>query len=269
MAFDHSVDVRDYVQGLLERVGQRQHAAARHGIDERRHLPREHVSGGHRARDWKDHERVAIGVAGPEVIEVDPIVAAPQRHPVGERPVRHRRRVRRDTRVGGHPLPCVLVRDHVDRRREVLVAADVIWMRMRIDDHRHRLVGDCTNLIQDRLAVVWELRVDEHDAALRHEHRRVSAGTGNNVQVVADLLDRAGRRNARALLLRRRASHRKTHHDDRRKKSSACHQTTGHMNALVAVRAKTFGSRWRRLVRASRVWPRRHPDPHPPIRHEC
>src|SRR5207244_3600268 len=81
-------------------------------------------------------------------------------------------------------------------------------------------IGDGAHLIQDRLAVVWELGIDEHDTALRHEHRRVSAGAGNHVQVVADLLDRAGRRNTRALLLRRGASDRKTHHDDRWKKSS-------------------------------------------------
>ena len=47
--------------------------------------------------------------------------------------------------------------------------------------------GDRSDLAQDRLAVVGELRVDEHDAGLRHEYGRVSAGAGNHVQVVADL----------------------------------------------------------------------------------
>ena len=50
-------------------------------------------------------------------------------------------------------------------------------------------------------------------------NRRVSAGSRNHVQVVSDVLDRAGRRNPRALLCRH-AGHCETHYDDRRQRAA-------------------------------------------------
>ena len=50
-----------------------------------------------------------------------------------------------------------------------------------------------------RLAVVRELRVDKHDARGGHKHRGVAASAGNDIQVVADVCDRARRRNPRTL----------------------------------------------------------------------
>src|SRR3989442_15840096 len=67
--------------------------------------------------------------------------------------------------------------------------------------NRHRLFGDAAHLVPDRLAVVWEVGVDEHDAGVRHENGRVFAGTRNHVQVVADVLYPAGPGDTRALFV--------------------------------------------------------------------
>jgi hypothetical protein len=54
-----------------------------------------------------------------------------------------------------HPLVnvrCgVLVDDYVHRRRKLHAAAEVIWVRVRIDDGRDRLVGQLADLVKDRL----------------------------------------------------------------------------------------------------------------------
>ena len=49
--------------------------------------------------------------------------------------------------------------DDLDRRREELVAAGVIAVRVGVDDVGDRLVGDGLDLIEDRLAVVGEFLV--------------------------------------------------------------------------------------------------------------
>ena len=121
------------------------------------------------------------------------------------------------------PLLRVLVRHDLNRRSgglEVVVAAVVVRVHVRVDDRRHRLVGDRLHLRQDRFTVVGELGVDEDDALGGDEDRRITAGAANLVEVVLDLLDRAGRRNPRpgppsaSALLRRDTGDGHAGHDD-------------------------------------------------------
>ena len=69
----------------------------------------------------------------------------------------------------------VLLHDDVDRRRELDVAADVIAMRVRVDDRRHRLVRELLDLVEDRLAPARILRVDDDDAVAPDEDGGVAA----------------------------------------------------------------------------------------------
>ena len=75
--FNHGVDVGNSLERLLERVGQRDHAAAGHRVDEGRHLPGKDVAGGHGPERREHDERVAVRVAGTEVIEIDSILPLP------------------------------------------------------------------------------------------------------------------------------------------------------------------------------------------------
>ncbi len=85
----------------------------------------------------------------------------------------------------------VLVRDHLDRRREELVAASVIAMRVRIDDRGDGFVGHRSHLVQDRLTPVGEFGVDEDDAAGGDERGGIATAALDHEEVVADLLDSA------------------------------------------------------------------------------
>ncbi len=222
VTLDHEVHVLDPFQRLLERVGKRDHAATRRRIDQRRHVPRHQVADAHRPQRREHHERVTVGVAGTEVIEVDAILALPERRLVGKRAVGHPRGV--GLRIGHDPLLGVLVRhdlNHRSRGLEVVVAAVVIRVDVRVDDRRHRLVGDRLHLRQDRFAVVGQLGVNEDDPFGGDKHRRVTAGAADLVEALLDLLDRASRRNPRpgppsaaSALLRRDTGDCHAGHDD-------------------------------------------------------
>ena len=84
------------------------------------------------------------------------------------------------------------MRDDFHGRRELDVAADMVAMRMRVDDHPHRLVGDALDLLEQRLTPAWILRVDDDHAVRGDEDRAVpsTAGATHHVEVVAELLDR-------------------------------------------------------------------------------
>src|SRR5262245_1820078 len=85
------------------------------------------------------------------------------------------------------------MRDHVDRRRELDVAADVVRMRVRIDDRGHRLLGDLLELFQNRLAPGGYLGINQRDALGGYERRGVSAAAAEDIHVVSDLIDLNGR----------------------------------------------------------------------------
>src|SRR5207247_10469881 len=88
-----------------------------------------------------------------------------------------------------HLQPGVLLPDDFDRRRKELVAADVVAVRVRVDDGRYWLCGDGFDCVEYRLAPAGELRVDQNDAEIRDEDRRVSTSAREYVEVVPQLLD--------------------------------------------------------------------------------
>src|SRR5205807_6973593 len=61
-----------------QRRGVPGNAAAVAGINVWNRLPREHVTGVHRTERWKDDERIAIGMAGTEIKEIDFVFAFAQ-----------------------------------------------------------------------------------------------------------------------------------------------------------------------------------------------
>ena len=152
----------------------------------------EDVAGVHHLEVAEHHERVAVGVRRAEVVEVDRLVAVEHRQLVGVGLVGQRVLL-------GAPANCgifamlglgVGVGHDLDRGREEVVAAGVVAVRMGVDDVRHRLVGDRLHLVQDRLAPVGQLGVDEHDAVGSDEHGGVAGTTaGHHVEVVLHLLD--------------------------------------------------------------------------------
>ena len=142
------------LRGFGERVGDLDAAAAVVAVEQRYQLAGEDVAGVHHAQRRKDHPRIAVGVAAPEVIQIDPLRAAADRHLVLERAIGHvlsavrLEHVRRDAALGAfrrqpllHVGPGVRVRDEFDRGGKVDVAADVVVVGMGVDDPHHRLRG--------------------------------------------------------------------------------------------------------------------------------
>ena len=121
------------------------------------------------------------------------VVAAAERHLVLEGPLRHaapavlledvrgRSGRRRDAGRGTHRfhvLGGVLVGHDLDGRGELDVAADVVAMRVRVDDHRHRLVGDALDLLEQRLPPARVLGVDDDHAGRGDEDGAVPSTAG-------------------------------------------------------------------------------------------
>src|SRR4029453_11571350 len=67
----HRVDVLDRRNDLRKRLRMAHTAATVRHIDERQRLPRKHVAGMHRPQSGEHDERVAVGMTGTEVVEVD------------------------------------------------------------------------------------------------------------------------------------------------------------------------------------------------------
>ena len=129
---------------------------------------------------------------------------------------------------------------------DVIVAADVIGVAVRVDDQLDRLVGDLLDLAEDRRAVARHLGVDQHDAVLLHDDQRIPAAAENLVDVVFDVLDRLRRR-------KRRTRRRRTGGTGRRSagsrlglllRCSRCGQATGNQkcqNNLVFISRLPWG----------------------------
>jgi len=127
----------------------------------------------------KNDPGIAVGVAGPEVVEIDLVGAFADRHLVLERPLGHPDAVvfledRHLLHVGLR----VFLRDEVDRRRELHVAAHMVAVRVRVDQRRDRLRRQLLDLVQDRRAPARVLRVHDDDAVRGDEHGRVPAAAG-------------------------------------------------------------------------------------------
>ena len=201
-------DARDrLLQGLAELVGA---AVAVGNVDERQPLALEHVAGVHGARFPEHHERVAVGVAAPEVIEVDAVGAVEERHPLGVPGLRQILRVLALEGVAvGHRLAGlarhlgqgVLVHHEAHGVGQLDVAAAVVEVGVGVDDVGDGLVGQLAHGGDDVLAVAVDLRVDEGDAVGGDEDGGVPAAAHalhlrrvpQHVEVVGDLLDREGR----------------------------------------------------------------------------
>jgi hypothetical protein len=192
-------------------------------------LVREHVRHVQDACGREQHHRVAVGVRGSEVVELDAIRAGADRHLVLERLLRQvvtlvlredvRRRAsrrRRDKRRRAHRCHVrlrVFLRDDVHGRGELDVAAHVIAMRVGVDDHRHRFRGERLDLVEKRLAPAGILGVHHRDAVRGDEDGGVAAGAGRqrveHVKVVTQLLDLDGVGRRLRRLLKRRHGERK------------------------------------------------------------
>ena len=87
------------------------------------------------------------------------------------------------------------MRDEFNRSRKFFVAARVVGMRVSVDDHRDRLVGDRFDLIENRLAIARIFCVDQNNSCVRDKHGRVAAhacflsAAGDDVQRILYFLE--------------------------------------------------------------------------------
>ena len=184
----------------------------------------EEVAGVGYAQRGKDDDRVAVRVAGAEVVQVDAVGPGEQRQAILVGPVgQELRLLALELLHLEHVRLGVLVRDHLDRRREELVAASVIAMGVRVDDRGDGLVGHRPHLIHDRLTPIGELGVDEDDAAGGDERGGIAAAALDHEEVVADLLDLGGVRLRRRTLAGGDA--RGTGHEKHSQKHRASHRS--------------------------------------------
>jgi hypothetical protein len=72
-------------------------------------------------------------------------------------------------------------------RGQRLIAARVIGVGARVDDHADRLIRDCFNGLEHAIGHVGRTAVDEDYAILSDMHRDVAAGTEDHIDVRADL----------------------------------------------------------------------------------
>src|SRR5215475_12343825 len=163
-----------------------------------------------RAQRRKHYPRVAARVRSAKVIKIDTIFSAADRELILERP-------RWDELcVGsaelGHLLHIrfgVLVSDEFHVSLEEFVAAGVILMSVRVDDHCYRLLCHSLYFVQNRLPVARRLRVNENNAVFRNEHGGVTGAVvrcDDHIKVVLHLLNLERRR---SLTLKSDGHHRK------------------------------------------------------------
>src|SRR5688572_2031368 len=162
-------------------------AATARVIDQRRQSVAngEHVAHGHDAMVWEIGHDVAIGVRAAEVMDLHALAAQIQPHAVFERDVRGTRLIGLD-----HLAPRTLRGDDLNvLRLHLRIPAAVVAVIMRVDHVAHRLVRQLADLRHQVVEVDLELVVDEDQALIRDENRRVA---GNQVvvddeEVVPDL----------------------------------------------------------------------------------
>src|SRR5436309_4302120 len=195
MAGNDGVDVFNRAHGFGNGLGLSDSTSPVVPVDQWLAPRRKNVAGMHGAQCAEHDERIAIGVGRSEIIKVDGVGSAQQSHAVLEGLVRQRVLVCwifKDFHLL-HIRLCVLVRDNFHTCRKEDVAAGVVAVSMRVDDECDRLAAHCLDLIQNRLAIVGELRVDDHDTVCREEDRGISSTAGNHIKPVRDFLDRADR----------------------------------------------------------------------------
>ncbi len=189
MSRDDGLDVPQPLGRLCERRRVLDARPAVRVVHERHLLAGEQIAGVHGPQFREDDKRVAVGVSAPEVVQLDAIAAAPDCHAILERAIGHGVGLSLQRVHPFHVGLRVFVRDHLYALREVLVAADVVAMCMRVDDRRHRLVRDRFHLLHDALAPVGELGVDEHDTLLGDEGGRIPSTSRDDEEIFLYLLD--------------------------------------------------------------------------------
>src|SRR5579864_8117733 len=201
VAVDQRVDVLDPVVCLVERFVVMEHAAAIVAVDQREALAGKEIADVRRPKRGEDDNRVAIGVAWTEVVQVDLVRTLADGHLVLERPLGHPAAVAllEDVHLL-HICFGVLLNDDVDGRRERDIAADMIAVRVRVDQARDRFWRQLLDFVENRLAPPWIFRVDDGHAVGVDEHGRVAAPALQYVEVVLDLVDRDDHRSLRRRL---------------------------------------------------------------------
>src|SRR5688572_5777734 len=134
------------------------------------------IAGVHDAEPAKHDEGVVVGVSRAEVVQVDRVGAGEQRQRVLERaigqPVLPFRRA--EFLHARHARRGVLLHDHLDVAAEEGIAADMVVMMVRVENMRHRLVGDGAQHVEQSLSGAQTLGVDEHHTAVTDEDRGVA-----------------------------------------------------------------------------------------------
>ena len=202
MSRDDRVDVFDRRDRFGERLRMGHGAAAVRHVDVWQGLPGEHVAGVHCAQRREHDEGVAVGMTGPEVIEVYFILAFAQGELVLVRALWQEPGLVPFELVHlRHVCLCIFLNDAVDRRAKEPIAAGVISMRVRVDDGRHGFVGHGLDPVENGLTPSGQLRIDDNDASVRDEHggiasaERVDVGHArarDDIEIVFYLLNFGG-----------------------------------------------------------------------------
>ena len=193
VAGDDRVDILDCGYRFGDRVRIGDAASAVVSVNQRLAFVCEHISGMHRAQRAENNERIAIRMRGSEVKEVDRVGSFEERHLVFEGSVGQAVLVGRILEHVHLLHVGFLLRHNVDAGREEHIAACVIAVRVRVDDVRDGFAANALHLIQDRLAVVRELRVNDQNTIRHDEHRGVAAGAGDHIEPVRHFLNRSNR----------------------------------------------------------------------------
>jgi hypothetical protein len=142
-------------------------------------------------------------VPAAEIVQVDAVAAAAERHLVLEGVLRNPFAAGFLEDIGkpiGVPCaidgrPClhvflrVLVRNDLDARRKLDVAAGVVAVAVSVDDRRYRLGGKLLDLREDRLTPSGQFGVDHDDPLRADEDSGVPPSLLEHEQVVFQLVD--------------------------------------------------------------------------------
>src|SRR5437899_642137 len=170
MTDDQRVDVLHRGQHLADGLCIFKTAAAVVSIDDWSILPREHVAGLHHSQRRVNDPGIAVRMATAEVVQIDAIFAAADRHLVLESLLwQESGFVALEGVHLFHVGLGVLVGHKLDGAAERFVTAGVVPVRVSIDDRRYRLMGDGLDLVEDDLAPSGQLgvRSEEHTSELQ------------------------------------------------------------------------------------------------------
>ncbi len=117
------------------------------------------------------------------------------------------------------------MRHNVDGGRELDVAADMVAVRVRVDQRRDRLLGQRLDLVEDRLTPPWVLRVHDHDSVGRDEDGCIPSAPFQDEQVVFEFFDLDDAGSLLPALLRRHDQRQRTHGNQHAQNNASLHAT--------------------------------------------